>query len=172
MNERKAVYEPIVTALRLKITKDDIAKAGTRPKDYLKLVMKTWIPAGDALLDMIAEHLPSPALAQSYRVDNLYSGDLSSPEAEAVRKCDTSADAPMSMYVSKMVPTAEKGRFVAFGRVFSGTIKTGQEVRIMGPDYVPGEKKDLFVKKIQRTMLMMGRYTEQIADCPAGMFKL
>ncbi len=24
------------------------------------------------------------------------------------------------LYVSKMVPTADKGRFVAFGRVFSG----------------------------------------------------
>lgn len=29
------------------------------------------------------------------------------------------------MYVSKMVPTSDKGRFVAFGRVFSGTISTG-----------------------------------------------
>ena len=56
MSERKAVYEPIVDALKLKLTKADIAKAGTRPKDYLKLVMKTWIPAGNALLDMIAEH--------------------------------------------------------------------------------------------------------------------
>ena len=170
MSERKAIYEPIVDALKLKLTKADIAKAGPRPKDFLKLVMKTWIPAGSALLDMIAEHLPSPALAQSYRVDNLYTGDLASKEAEAVRTCDTSPDAPMSMYVSKMVPTAEKGRFVAFGRVFSGTIKTGQEVRIMGPDYTPGGKKDLFIKKIQRTMLMMGRYTEQINDCPAGMY--
>merc|ERR1711881_120822 len=40
--------------------------------------------------------------------------------------------------------------------------------RILGPDYVHGKKTDLYVKKIQRTMLMMGRYTEQIADCPAG----
>jgi len=44
----------------------------------------------------------------------------------AVMNCDQTAGAPMSMYVSKMVPTSEKGRFYAFGRVFSGTIKTGQ----------------------------------------------
>lgn len=72
------------------------------------------------------------------------------------------------MYVSKMVPTSEKGRFIAFGRVFAGTVKTGQTVRIMGPDYEVGKKKDLYVKKIQRTLLMMGRYTEQISDVPAG----
>merc|ERR1711976_263937 len=32
----------------------------------------------------------------------------------------------------------------------------------------PGTKRDLSVKKIQRTLLMMGRYVEQLADCPCG----
>jgi elongation factor 2 len=72
------------------------------------------------------------------------------------------------MYVSKMVPTSEKGRFYAFGRVYSGIIATGATVRIQGPDYIPGKKADLFVKKVQRTVLMMGRYTEQLQDCPCG----
>jgi len=67
-----------------------------------------------------------------------------------------------------MVPTSDKGRFYAFGRVFSGTVKAGMKVRIQGPNYVPGKKDDLFVKNIQRTVLMMGRSVEQIDDCPAG----
>ena len=54
------------------------------------------------------------------------------------------------MYISKMVPTSDKGRFYAFGRVFSGTVQTGQKARIMGPNYLPGKKEDLFVKSIQR----------------------
>ena len=54
------------------------------------------------------------------------------------------------MYVSKMVPTSDKGRFYAFGRVFAGTVATGQKVRIMGPNYVPGHKADLYEKSIQR----------------------
>merc|ERR1712050_747658 len=72
------------------------------------------------------------------------------------------------MYVSKMVPTSDKGRFYAFGRVFSGTIATGQKVRIQGPHYKVGGREDLNVKNIQRTVLMMGRTTEQIADVPCG----
>jgi elongation factor 2 len=80
-----------------------------------------------------------------------------------------------------MVPTSDKGRFYAFGRVFSGTVKAGLKVRIQGPNYVAGKKegtlpllilkpikKDLFVKNIQRTVLMMGRIVEAIEDCPAG----
>lgn len=54
------------------------------------------------------------------------------------------------MYVSKMVPTSDKGRFYAFGRVFSGVVATGQKVRIMGPNYTPGKKEDLYLKPIQR----------------------
>ena len=54
------------------------------------------------------------------------------------------------MYISKMVPTSDKGRFYAFGRVFSGTVATGMKARIMGPNYVPGKKEDLYEKSIQR----------------------
>ena len=54
------------------------------------------------------------------------------------------------LYVSKMVPSSDKGRFFAFGRVFSGKAGTGQKVRIMGPNYVPGMKDDLYQKSIQR----------------------
>jgi len=66
----------------------------------------------------------------------------------AVKNCDPQG--PLMMYVSKMVPTSDKGRFYAFGRVFSGIVSTGQKARIMGPNFVPGKKEDLYVKSIQR----------------------
>merc|ERR1712025_811318 len=40
--------------------------------------------------------------------------------------------------------------------------------RIMGPNFVPGKKDDLYLKSIRRTILMMGRYTEPIEDVPCG----
>merc|ERR1719150_1928607 len=163
MNDQEDIYWPIINALRLNLSNDEqdlVSKA------FLKVALRKWIPAGNALLDMIVEHLPSPNIAQKYRCDILYSGDPKDAICDAIRACDSKGD--LSMYVSKMVPTSEKGRFIAFGRVFSGTVATGQTVRILGPDYVHGKKTDLYVKKIQRTLLMMGRYTEQISDCPAG----
>lgn len=54
-----------------------------------------------------------------------------------------------------MVPTVDKGRFYAFGRVFSGKVATGQKVRIMGPNYVPGKKEDLYNKSIQRFVVSL-----------------
>jgi elongation factor 2 len=135
-------------------------------KNLLKAVMRKFLPASDALLEMLVVHLPSPVKAQRYRVENLYEGDKDDECAVAIRECNQ--DGPLMLYVSKMVPTTDKGRFYAFGRVFAGTVKTGQKVRIMGPNYVPGKKTDLFVKNIQRTVLMMGRYVEPVEDVPAG----
>merc|ERR1719472_238268 len=67
-----------------------------------------------------------------------------------------------------MIPASDKGRFFAFGRVFSGTVATGQKVRIMGPNYVPGEKKDMYNKSIQRTVLCMGRRQDPVDSVPCG----
>ncbi len=53
------------------------------------------------------------------------------------------------VYISKMMPTSDKGRFYAFGRVFSGIVQTGQKARIMGPDYVLGKKDYLYINNIQ-----------------------
>lgn len=67
---------------------------------------------------------------------------------KGIKNCDPKA--PLMIYISKMVPTSDKGRFYAFGRVFSGSVSTGMKVRIMGPNYVPGKKDDLYLKPIQR----------------------
>lgn len=163
MDKNVDLYTPAVKALKVPLEKADWDLRG---KPLLKVVLRKWIPAGDALFSMIVDHLPSPAQAQQYRCENLYSGPQDDETANDIRNCNQKGR--LSMYVSKMVPTSEKGRFIAFGRVFSGTVATGQTVRILGPDYQHGKKSDLYVKKVQRTMLMMGRYTEQIGDCPAG----
>jgi len=135
-------------------------------KPFMKRVMQTWLPAQDALLEMMIWHLPSPATAQSYRVDNLYEGPLDDVYASAIRNCDP--DGPLMLYVSKMIPSNDKGRFFAFGRVFAGKVNTGQKVRIMGPNFIPGEKKDLHIKNIQRTVLCMGRRQDAVEDVPCG----
>ena len=38
----------------------------------------------------------------------------------------------------------------------------------MGPNYVPGEKKDLYNKSVQRTVLCMGRKQEAVESVPCG----
>jgi len=163
MNEKEEKTAKMLTKIgvTLKTEEKDL-----RAKPLLKRVMQKWLPAGDAVLEMIVLHLPSPADAQKYRIESLYEGPMDDAAAKAMVACDPTG--PLMMYVSKMVPTNDKGRFYAFGRVFSGKIATGMKARIMGPNFVPGKKTDLWIKNIQRTVIMMGRTVEQVADVPAG----
>merc|ERR1712226_971747 len=163
MDEQKEKYEKMMTTLGIVLKGDDKALQG---KPLMKRTMQIWINAADTLLSMIVTKLPSPRVAQKYRVENLYEGPMDDEAAKAIRACDPAG--ALMMYVSKMVPTSDKGRFYAFGRVFAGTIATGQKVRIQGPHYKVGGREDLNVKNIQRTVLMMGRTVEQIADVPCG----
>ena len=135
-------------------------------KHFMKAIFQKWINAAEALLEMIIMKLPSPVKAQKYRAAYLYEGPIDDPSGQAIKNCDK--DGPLMCFISKMVPTDDRGRFYAFGRVFSGIISTGQKVRIMGPNYVPGSKNDLNIKTIQRTVIMMGGKVEAVPDVPCG----
>jgi len=164
MKEPKDKALALIEKIGVKLSNEE--KTELQEKQLLKCVMRNWLPAGEALLQMISIHLPSPHTSQKYRTELLYEGPNDDDAAIAMKNCDVNG--PLMMYVSKMVPTSDKGRFYAFGRVFSGTVSTGQKVRIMGPNFVPGAKTDLYLKAIQRTILMMGRYVESIEDVPCG----
>eukprot|EP00246_Nothoceros_aenigmaticus_P000340 TRINITY_DN104_c0_g1_i6.p1 TRINITY_DN104_c0_g1~~TRINITY_DN104_c0_g1_i6.p1 ORF type:complete len:844 (-),score=212.37 TRINITY_DN104_c0_g1_i6:290-2821(-) len=163
MNDQKDKLWPMLAKLNVTMKGEE---KDLMAKHLMKRVMQTWLPASDALLEMMIFHLPSPAKAQRYRVENLYEGPLDDVYANAIRNCDP--EGPLMIYVSKMIPASDKGRFFAFGRVFSGKVATGLKVRIMGPNYIPGQKKDLYVKSVQRTVIWMGRRQESVEDVPCG----
>merc|ERR1719226_151195 len=164
MNFKKEDTDKLLDKLELK-GKMKYEELQLEGKPLMKAVMRNWLPAGEAMFQMIVIHLPSPVTAQKYRAAALYEGPADDQSCVAMTNCDPNG--PLMMYISKMVPTSDKGRFYAFGRVFSGKIATGQKVRIMGPNFVPGKKEDLYEKSIQRTILMMGGRVEAIEDVPA-----
>jgi elongation factor 2 len=153
----------MLVSLGVELTQEDKILDG---KQLLKATMSKWLPAADTLLEMMVLHLPSPRIAQKYRTSYLYEGPQEDAIAASMRACDPKG--PLMIYISKMVPAADKGRFYAFGRVFSGTVASGQKVRIMGANYKIGTKTELYEKNITRTVLMMGRNVESIPDVPCG----
>jgi elongation factor 2 len=163
MNDQKDKLWPMLKKLGVTMKNDEKELMG---KALMKRVMQTWLPASRALLEMMVYHLPSPSKAQRYRVENLYEGPLDDIYADAIRNCDP--DGPLMLYVSKMIPASDKGRFFAFGRVFAGKVATGMKVRVMGPNFVPGQKKDFYVKSVQRTVIWMGKKQESVEDVPCG----
>ena len=85
MDEQYDAVTKMLNAVGVQLTKDDLQ---LRQKPLLKRCMQKWLPAHDALLEMLVQHLPSPAAAQKYRVDSLYTGPLDDQWANSIRNCD------------------------------------------------------------------------------------
>lgn len=160
---KKEVWVDMVKKLGVKLTSEDLDLEG---KKIIRKVMQQWINAAEALIEMIITQLPSPRVAQKYRTLYLYEGPMDDECAKSMMACDPNGS--FMMFISKMVPTSDNGRFYAFGRVFSGKAECSKKVKIMGPNYKLGKNEDVFEKNIQRVVLMMGRRAEDVIDVPCG----
>ncbi|MEM2932602.1 MAG: elongation factor EF-2 [Candidatus Pacearchaeota archaeon] len=77
------------------------------------------------VLDMVVRHLPNPLEAQKYRIPKIWHGDIESEEGRSLINCDP--DGPIVFIPTKIVVDRHAGE-VAGGRLFSGTIRKGDEV--------------------------------------------
>jgi len=124
--------EKVMGWSRRKLLRGEDASTIT-PQELLKKAMMAWLPAADPLIDMIAEHVPSPVKAQKLRARLLYDGDVNDPSGQGISNC--AADGPTIVYISKMVPSGQNGKKrLALGRIFSGTLRQGDNLRAIRTD--------------------------------------
>jgi elongation factor 2 len=113
-------------------------------------------PLHDAILDMTAKNIPSPVDAQKYRIPKIWKGELNSEIGQAMLNCN---DKGLTTVCITSVQTGPNSRMVITGRLFSGSIKEGDEV------YVVGEAKELLV---QQVAMYMSSYREPVKEITAG----
>jgi elongation factor 2 len=113
-------------------------------------------PLHEAVLGMVVQHHPPPHIAQSYRIPKIWPGDLESDIGKSLLACDEKGPAVMMVTTINVDPQA--GR-IATGRLFSGTIKDGDEVYLVDAKR-PG--------KIQSVNIYMGNTREVVNMLPAG----
>jgi len=91
--------------------------------NYKELAKKA--PLHEVVLEMSVEHHPNPVDAQKYRIPKIWHGDTDSEVGKSLRECNPNGP-PVFMPI-KIVVDKHAGE-VACGRLFSGTIKQGDEV--------------------------------------------
>ena len=113
-------------------------------------------PVHEVLLDMAVEVLPSPLVAQKYRIPNIWQGDLESDTGKAMIGCDS--DGPLSLMITKIWMDPHAGE-VAVGRIYSGTISHGETVWALG-----GAKAE----RVQQVSMMVGGDRIQVPEVSSG----
>ena len=109
-----------------------------------------------AVLGMVVKHLPSPLVSQKYRIPTIWTGDLQSEEGKAMMNCDPKG--PIAMMVNDVAVDPHAGD-VATGRIYSGTIRRGTLVKLIGM------QKDV---SVQQVCLYMGPERITVDEIPAG----
>jgi elongation factor 2 len=114
------------------------------------------IPLHTAILDMVVKNLPSPVESQKYRVPKIWKGELNSEIGQAMLNCDDKGPTAMCITMAQTVPGTG---LVATGRLFSGSIKEGDQVYLVEAD------RDY---RIQKVSIYMGAFREAVKNISAG----
>lgn len=64
-----------------------------------------------------------------------------------MQMCDPSG--PVMVQVSKLYHTTDAQSFRAFGRVLSGTLRKGMEIKVLGEGFSPEDEEDMVKSTVE-----------------------
>ncbi len=111
----------------------------------------------ESMMDVVVKHLPSPLDAQKYRVAKIWKGELDSEFGKGMVSCNQNGET--SFVITRIVIEPRAGKEVCAGRLWSGSLKTGQEVYLN-----LAEKK----QRIQQVLVYDGIKPELVDEVTAG----
>jgi elongation factor 2 len=151
--DRWGLTIPLAQEKGIKIS--DIIDIYNRGKDALVELQKA-APLHEAILDMVVRFIPNPREAQKYRIPKVWHGEINSEVAKYMMECDPNG--PLVMMVTDVKVDPHAG-LVATGRVFSGTVRAGEEVWLVNARTA---------QRILQVGLYMGPYRELASEVAAG----
>jgi elongation factor 2 len=114
------------------------------------------VPIHEALLDAVIKFVPNPRDAQKYRIPKIWKGDMDNDLVKSMLNADPNG--PIVMMINDMKVDPHAG-LVATGRVFSGTLRSGEEVWLVNAKSP---------QKILQVSIYMGQLRELADEIPAG----
>ncbi|TBU62151.1 Calreticulin family-domain-containing protein [Dichomitus squalens] len=139
-------------------------KMDVRP--LLKVILDQFFGPSVGLVDVISEHIPSPLEATRTKVERTYLGPMSSELAQTMQECNP--EGPVMVQIAKLYHTTDAQTFRAFGRVISGTVRKGMDVKVLGEGYSPEDEEDMAKAVVEDIWISEARYFIPAEEAPAG----
>jgi U5 small nuclear ribonucleoprotein component len=115
---------------------------------------------------MIVKHIPSPIETAERLLERYYTGPVDTKVAASMKACDQ--DGPLVVHITKLFNTADAKSFHSFGRVLSGTVRPGMQVRVLGEGYSLDDEEDMAMANIAEVFIGETRYNIPTDGVPAG----
>uniref|UniRef100_A0A1I7VWN7 Elongation factor 2 n=1 Tax=Loa loa TaxID=7209 RepID=A0A1I7VWN7_LOALO len=153
----------IMAELNIKLTKEE-QRMNVRP--LIALICRRFFGDFNSFVDLVTQNIKSPSDNAGTKVEHTYLGPMDSKLAQALMKCD--ADGPLMVHTTKNYATTDATSFHVFGRVISGTLHAGQDVRILGENYSIQDEEDCRIMTVGRLWISVARYSMEVSRVPAG----
>ncbi|KAF8588316.1 Calreticulin-domain-containing protein [Ramaria rubella] len=151
------------------VLKPVMYKMDVRP--LLKAVLDQFFGKATGLVDMIVEHIPSPVQGSARKasppcIERTYTGAQTSELTQSMKAL--SVDGPTMVHITKLYHTTDAQSFRAFGRVMSGTVRKGMELKVLGEGYSPEDEEDMVKAVVEDVWIYESRYVIEAQEVPAG----
>eukprot|EP00347_Sterkiella_histriomuscorum_P000437 403375864 len=164
-NERNELM-PIMKKLGIFLKKKDYQ---LDIKPLLKLVLTKFFGNTSCLVDSMSESFVNALEGTKIKVNNYYrNSNDNSDILNEISKCDSKNN--LVINIVKLYYNESNGHFHSLGRIISGTVKRGDEVKILGEGYTLEEEEDMVHKNISKLWIMQagGRYKIDLDMMTAG----
>lgn len=95
-----------------------------------------------------------------------YTGPQDSDLVQHMKSCNPKG--PLVIQICKLFPKGDTSAFDAFGRIYSGTVKPGDRVRVLGEAYTPEDEEDSSLATITNVWVYQARYRIPVSKAVAG----
>jgi len=135
-------------------------------KPLLKVALSKFFGKANGFVDMITQNIPSPRLGAKKKIELNYTGPMDSALAQSM--ISSKVNGPMVVHITKLYPSEDCDTFLALGRVFSGVLKKGDSVKVLGEHYSLEDEEDMTLQEVQALYFGESRYNIEIPSVSVG----
>jgi len=161
------LLDDLVKELGISLTKDE-RKLNIKP--LMRLVFSKFFGPWTGFMDMVSNFIPSPKAGAVDKVEMTYTGEMTGSRLlNGMLTC--APNGPLIINTVKCYPneTPDKSdSFYLFGRVMSGTLHEGENVKVLGETYTTEDDEDSRLCNVGRLWIWNARYKMQVSHISAG----
>jgi U5 small nuclear ribonucleoprotein component len=164
VGEREHDTSKLLRGVGVLLGKDQL-RASARP--LLRAALSRFLQTASAgFVDMVAQHVPCPVTAARGKLARCWTGDLNSPVAQSMLECRASG--PTVIHCVKNYADTDGQSFWTLGRIYSGTVRPAEQVRVLGEGYSPENDEDAATATVEAVAVPRGRSRTVVTMAKAG----
>jgi 116 kDa U5 small nuclear ribonucleoprotein component len=97
-----------------------------------------------------------------------YYRNSSDSQAHSAQLSTCDPKGPLCINIIKLIHNESTGHFYSLGRIISGTVRRGDDVRVLGEGFTIEEEEDMIVRSVTRLWINQCRYKIEVDMMTAG----